>query len=100
MISLLPRGGTYVSMKDLKPNETYLEFYKCMHNITRLLLKNIGPNSGNVMIVGHAATLEACTHQLCGGQPCSAQDLTKLIQKIPYCGVCVCQISGTKKSST
>ena len=93
MISLLPRVGTYVSMKDLKPNETHLEFYKCMHNITKLLLKNIGPNSGNVMIVGHAATLEACTHQLC------AQDLTKLIQKIPYCGVCVYQKSGTRKSS-
>ena len=95
-----PNYQSMVSMKDLKPNETHLEFYKRMHNITRLLLKNIGPNSGNVMIVGHAATLEACTRQLCGGQPCSAQDLTKLVQKIPYCGVCVCQESGTGKSST
>ena len=95
-----PTYSSLVSMKDLKPNETHLEFYKRMYNITRLLLKNVGPNSGNVMIVGHAATLEACTRQLVGGQPRNAQDLTKLVQKIPYCGVCVCQESGHGKSST
>lgn len=89
-----------VSMKDLKPNETHLEFYKRMYNITRLLLKNSEPNSGNVMIVGHAATLEACTRQVVGGQPRSAQELTKIVQKIPYCGVCVCQESGFGKTST
>ena len=28
-----------------------------MHNITKLLLKNIGSNSGDIIIVGHVATL-------------------------------------------
>ena len=55
-----------VTLQDLKPNETHLEFYKRMFNITRLILKTIGPASGNVMFVGHAATLEACTRQLVG----------------------------------
>ena len=95
-----PTYTPLVSVKDLKPNETHLEFYKRMYNITRLLLKNLGPNSGNIMIVGHAATLETCTRQLTGGQPRNPQDLTKLVQKIPYCGVCVCQESGQGKSST
>ena len=95
-----PTYTSMVSMKDLKPNETHLEFYKRMYNITRLLLKNIGPSSGNVMIVGHAATLEACSRQLCGGQPRNAQELTKLVQKIPYCGVAVCQESGSGRNST
>ena len=89
-----------VSMKDLKPNETHLEFYKRSFNITRLLMKSVGQNTGNVMIIGHAATLEACTRQLVGGQPRTTQELTKLVQKIPYCGVCVCQESESGKSST
>ena len=62
-----------VALQYLKPNETHLEFYKRMFNITRLILKTIGPASGNVMFVGHAATLEACTRQLVGAQPRTAQ---------------------------
>ena len=89
-----------VLMKDLKPNETHLEFYKRSFNITRLLMKSVGQHTGNIMIVGHAATLEACTRQLVGGETRSTQELTKLVQKIPYCGVCVCQESESGKSST
>ena len=90
-----------VSLQDLKPNETHLEFYKRMVNLTKLLLKTVGPAAGNVMFVGHAATLEACTRQLVGAHPCSLQDLTKLVQKVPYCGMCVCQESESGgKTST
>ena len=74
--------------------------YKRMFNITQLILKTIGPASGNVMFVGHAATLEACTRQLVGAQPRTAQELTKIVQKIPYCGLCVCQESEFGKNST
>ena len=95
--------STYVSqvaLQDLKLKETHLEFYKRMFNITRLVLKTLGANSGNVMFVGHAATLEACTRQLVGAQPRTAQELTKIVQKIPYCGVCVCQESEFGRNAT
>ena len=82
-----------VALQNFKPNETHLEFYKRMFNITRLILKTIGPASGNVMFVSHPAMLEACTRQLVGAQPRTAQELTKIVQKIPYCGLCVCQES-------
>ena len=95
-----PTYVSQVALQDLKPNETHLEFYKRMFNITRLILKTVGPNCGNVMFVGHAATLEACTRQLVGAQPRTAQELTKIVQKIPYCGVCVCQESEFGKNST
>ena len=95
-----PSYASQVALMDLKPNETHLEFYKRMYNITRLILKTIGPNCGNVMFVGHAATLEACTRQLVGAQPRNAQELTKIVQKVPYCGVCVCQESEFDKNST
>ena len=32
-----------VTLQDLKPNKTHLEFYKRMFNITWLILKTIGP---------------------------------------------------------
>ena len=90
-----------VSLQDLKPNETHLEFYKRMVNLTKLLLKIVGPGAGNIMFVGHAATLESCTRQLIGAHPCSLQELTKLVQKVPYCGMCVCQESDSGgKAST
>ena len=89
-----------VALQDLKHNETHLEFYKRMYNITRLILKTVGVGSGNIMFVGHAATLEACTRQLIGATPRSAQELTKIVQKIPYCGLCVCQESEFGKNST
>lgn len=92
--------ASQVALQDLKPNETHLEFYKRMFNITRLILKTVGQNSGNIMFVGHAATLEACTRQLVGAQPRSAQELTKIVQKIPYCGNCVCQESEYGRNST
>ena len=81
------------------------KFYKRMFNITvtRLILKTIGPVSpvsGNVIFVDHAATLEACTRQLVGAQPRTVQELTKIVQKIPYCGLCVCQESEFGKNST
>ena len=89
-----------VALQDLKPNETHTEFYKRMFNITRLILKTVGAGSGNIMFVGHAATLEACTRQLVGAQPRPAQELTKIVQKIPYCGLTVCQESEFGKNST
>lgn len=89
-----------VALQDLKHNETHLEFYKRMYNITRLVLKTVGVGSGNIMFVGHAATLETCTRQLIGATPRNAQDLTKIVQKIPYCGLCVCQESEFGKNST
>ena len=99
-LSVDPGYVSQVAVQDLKPSETHQEFYKRMFNITRLVLRTVGANSGNIMFVGHAATLEACTRQLVGGQPRSAQELTKIVQKIPYCGVCVCQESEFGRNAT
>ena len=58
-----------------------------MFNITRVILKTIGPASGNVMFVDHAATLEACTRQLIGARP---RTLTKTVRRSPTADfVCV-----------
>ena len=43
------------------------------------------------MLVGHASTLDACSRQLIGGSPRTAQELSRLVHRIPYCSVAVLQ---------
>lgn len=43
--------------------------------------------SGNILIVGHSATLDTSSHKLVGNKLKDPNDLIKLIQKVPYCGL-------------
>ena len=85
-----------VDTGDFKADENHLEFYKRMYNITRLLLHNSGKSASNILFVGHAAGLEACTRRLVGDSLLSSSELTAMVQKIPYCGLCVCEEGPSK----
>lgn len=95
-----PSYCSLASLEDLKLNETPDEFYKRIYNITTLLLKNLKVEGGNVMIVGHATVLEACTCQLTGGLPHDSEYLTDLEQRIPYCRLCLCRESLGQAGAT
>ena len=41
------------------------------------------------MLVGHASTLDACSRQLVGGLPRNARELSRVVQRVPYCSLCV-----------
>lgn len=52
--------------------------------------------TGNVLIVDHSVTLEACSNELVGKKPKLASDLMKLLPKIPYCGLMQIESDGKK----
>lgn len=76
----------FVNVSELTDcRESCEEFYNRSTLVTRGALKQ--STSGNIFLVGHAATLEVCTRDILGEKPRPPQELTKLIQKVPYCSL-------------
>ncbi|KAK8787402.1 hypothetical protein V5799_022820 [Amblyomma americanum] len=71
--------------------ESVDQYYMRSFYIAQNVLKRTASEGGNVLLMGHAATLETCTRQLTGRKPRSATELVQLVHKIPYCGLCVAQ---------
>lgn len=43
--------------------------------------------SGNIFIVGHAATLDTCSRELTGHPVRTHADMTRVMQKVTYCSL-------------
>ncbi|KAH7945652.1 hypothetical protein HPB49_013562 [Dermacentor silvarum] len=81
-----------IETEELKhKKESVDQYYMRSFYVAQNVLKRTAPEGGNVLLVGHAATLETCTRQLTGRKPRSATELVQLVHKIPYCGLCVAQ---------
>jgi ubiquitin-associated SH3 domain-containing protein len=65
------------------------DYYQRSFNSTKYL-NNLHQNEGaNVLVVGHAGTLEVCTRQMCGLPVRSYTEFNATIRKVPYLGLCV-----------
>ncbi|XP_064470686.1 ecdysteroid-phosphate phosphatase-like isoform X2 [Ornithodoros turicata] len=76
--------------------ETSEQYYMRSFYVSQALLNHSFPDSdhrGNVLFVGHAATLDTCTRQLTRKNPRTAGDLIQIVQRIPYCSVAVAEES-------
>ena len=76
---------TFMHISQLNVKERPEDYYRRSHKLTTHIVTDSG--SGNILFVGHAGTLDACSRLLTGATPRSGQDLTSLVQKVPYCGV-------------
>ncbi|KAL1501869.1 hypothetical protein ABEB36_007112 [Hypothenemus hampei] len=84
-----------ISEKELKENrENCEQFYLRSAFITR---SSLAANpKGNILLVGHTATLETCSRELIGKTARSGSELVKMIQKIPYCSLIEVRGGGDK----
>ncbi|XP_058463645.1 ecdysteroid-phosphate phosphatase isoform X2 [Malaya genurostris] len=75
-------------IEDLKEQllENLEEFYHRNSAVTEHLIEN---TSGNILIVGHATTLDTCTRHIVGEKLRSTNDMSRIMQKVPYCSMAV-----------
>lgn len=67
--------------------ETIEKYYERNYNATKTLIDKTKTQGGNILIVGHAASLDTCTRQLIGKSPLSGEEMLPMLREIPYCSV-------------
>ncbi|CAF2740821.1 unnamed protein product [Rotaria sp. Silwood2] len=87
-------------IESLRKDEDELMYYTRSHSIITSILKNHEIDGGNLLIIGHAPTIEVCTRQLTGGQP-RINDLKFLVLRVPFLSMhCIAkQTDGTWKAT-
>lgn len=73
----------------LQPDENYTDYYQRSFNVTKYLTNLHQSEGGNILVVGHAGTLEVCTRQMCGLPVRSYTEFNSTIRKVPYLGLCL-----------
>lgn len=66
-------------------------FYSRSAFVTKKALE--AHDTGNILLVGHAASLDVCSRELLGKTPRNATEFTKILQKVPYCSLVTLQRS-------
>ncbi len=82
------RYKPYISADELvDTEETCEEYYTRNYFVSQCVLQAKEGCGGNILFVGHAATLDACTRQLTGLPPRPAGEMIGMLRKIPYCSM-------------
>ncbi|XP_047246554.1 ubiquitin-associated and SH3 domain-containing protein B-like isoform X1 [Girardinichthys multiradiatus] len=78
----------------LTVSESYENYMSRSYQVTKDILSDCKNTGNNVLIVAHAASLEACTRQLQGRSAQNAKDFIQVVRKIPYLGFCASEEQG------
>lgn len=83
-----PGYKPYISSEELQDTEeTCQQFFIRNFFITQCALQATEEAGGNVLLLGHAATLDTCSRQLVGKEPRPVGELMSIVRKVPYCSV-------------
>ena len=79
-----PSYKPYISSEELHDTvqETCGQFFIRNFFIAQCALQATEEAGGNVLLVGHAATLDTCSRQLVGGEPRQVNELMSIVRKV------------------
>merc|ERR1711872_234328 len=78
-----PNYKPYISSEELQDTqETCQQFFIRNFFITQCALQATEEAGGNVLLVGHAATLDTCSRQLVGKEPRQVNELMSIVRKV------------------
>ena len=73
----------YISSEELQDtHETCQQFFIRNFFITQCALQATEEAGGNVLLIGHAATLDTCSRQLVGKEPRPVNELMAIVRKV------------------
>ncbi|XP_072115912.1 ubiquitin-associated and SH3 domain-containing protein A-like isoform X1 [Mobula birostris] len=75
----------------LVPSETYEDYVTRCSAVVQAILDSCPEGGGNVLLVGHASTLECCSRKLLELPPRDVKEFVEMIRKIPALGLCCCE---------
>ncbi|XP_072548242.1 ubiquitin associated and SH3 domain containing Bb [Salminus brasiliensis] len=81
----------HIAISKLSVSESYDTYMSRSYKVTKDILADCKNKGNNVLMVGHASSLEACTRQLQGQTLHNSKDFVQVVRKIPYLGVCACE---------
>ena len=80
--------------------ETSEQYYMRSHYVTQCVLRSTRHVGGDVLLVGHASTIDACSRQLVGRPHRTGHQLAAIVHRIPYCSLVVVQGSDNPPAAT
>ncbi|KAK9886672.1 hypothetical protein WA026_017589 [Henosepilachna vigintioctopunctata] len=83
----------FMTEKELKDStESCEDYYSRSAAFTKKVIAS-EPN-GNILMIGHASTLDTCSRDLIHGTARNADELFKVVQKVPYCSLMEMSFDG------
>lgn len=88
----------FLPVDRLQPTENYKDYYQRSFALVKHLA-NVHMNDGaNVLVIGHAGTLEACTRQISGSEMRPYLEFNSIVRKVPYLGLCLLEKEASSQA--
>ncbi|KAK0058837.1 protein UBASH3A [Biomphalaria pfeifferi] len=79
----------YVQFESIPMTESVGEYYRRSHSFVNSVLKKHKVAGGNILLVAHSGSLDACTRQLRGKAVRNQEEFRNIVKGCPYCCLCM-----------